>query len=105
MNPVFKNLSKHSKNNRESLEGKILSLIREYRKLSQLEVAQALGLKKAEIDHLENGRKFYNNNDIEMFLNLYEVSMNDFNEMKTFKTFNKSITDNYLLPKYPNKTK
>lgn len=49
-------IGKHTHNDRESLEGKLLSFIREYRKLSQLEVAEKLGKKnsrKSLFDELE----------------------------------------------------
>ena len=44
-------IGKHTHNDRESLEGKLLSFIREYRKLSQLEVAEKLGIKKTVVNH------------------------------------------------------
>lgn len=92
-----KNQGKHANNNRESLEGQILSFIREYRKLSQLEVAEKLGIKKAMIDHLENGRKFYTSEDITLFLNCYEVSSADFANLLSMKTLKKTVVNYYLM--------
>lgn len=91
------NKSKHSNNNRESLEGKVLSFIREYRKLSQLDVAEKLSLKKAVIDHLENGRKFYTKDDINLFLNCYKVSLEDFNHLLNMKILKKTAVTHYLM--------
>lgn len=88
---------KHAHNNRESLEGKLLSFIREYRKLSQLEVAERLEMKKAVIDHLENGRKFYTPEDIQLFLNCYGVSINDFSILLNMKNLKKTAVNHYLM--------
>lgn len=88
---------KHAHNNRESLEGKLLSFIREYRKLSQAEVAEKLGMKKAVIDHLENGRKFYTQEEINLFLNCYSVSPTDFSNLLNMKNLKKTVVSHYLM--------
>ena len=88
---------KHANNNRESLEGKVLALIREYRKLSQLEVAEGLGIKKATIDHFENGRKFYTSEDIHLFLNYYNISQDDFNHLLKMQNLKKTTLNHYLM--------
>lgn len=96
---------KHASNNRESLEGKLLAFIREYRKLSQVEVAEKLEIKKATIDHLENGRKFYTPDDINLFLNCYEVSFTDFTNLLSMKMLKKTAVNYYLMNRYEEKRK
>lgn len=90
-------LGKHSHNNRESKEGSILRLIREYKKLSLNDVAQRLSLKVAEVDHFENGRKFYTQEDIQKFLECYEISNDDFNSLKNLKIINKILINHFLM--------
>lgn len=88
---------KHANNNRESLEGKVLTFIREYRKLSQAQVAEQIQIKKAIIDHFENGRKFYTPTDIEMFLNCYNVQKSDFDNLLAMKNLTKVTVNFYLM--------
>ena len=90
-------LGKHSHNNRESKEGNILRLIREYKKLSLNDVAQRLSLKVAEVDHFENGRKFYTQEDIQKFLECYEISNDDFSSLKNLKIINKILINHFLM--------
>ena len=90
-------LGKHSHNNRESKEGSILRLIREYKKLSLNDVAQRLSLKVAEVDHFENGRKFYTQEDIQKFLECYEISNDDFSSLKNLKIINKILINHFLM--------
>lgn len=93
-NPV---LGKHSHNNRESREGQILRFIREARKLSLKEVAQKLNLKSLDIDHFENGRKFYSSQDIEKFLECYEFSFENFKSLLERKIINKQMVNHFLM--------
>lgn len=90
-------LGKHSHNNRESREGMILRLVREFKKLSLLDVATKLNLKAASVDHFENGRKFYTENDLEIFLTFYQLDKKDFETLLNVKIINKSIINNYLM--------
>lgn len=90
-------LGKHSHNNRESKEGSILRIIREYKKLSLNDVAQRLNLKVAEVDHFENGRKFYTQEDIQKFLECYEISNDDFSSLKNLKIINKILINHFLM--------
>ena len=92
-------LGKHSHNNRESKEGTLLRLIREFKKLSLNDVAQKLNLKVAEVDHFENGRKFYTEEDIQMFLASYDVSRDDFNSLLNLKIINKVLVNHFLMQK------
>ncbi len=90
-------LGKHSHNNRESLEGLTLRLIRESMKLSLKDVALKMNLKVAEIDHFENGRKFYTEDDIARFLVCYNFSLENFKAVMALKPFNKQIVNHYLM--------
>lgn len=90
-------LGKHSHNNRESLEGGTLRLIRESQKLSLKDVALKMNLKVAEIDHFENGRKFYSEDDIAKFLNCYGFSQENFKAVMALRPFNKQIVNHYLM--------
>ena len=67
-------LGKHSHNNRESLEGTAMRLLREYKKLSLIDVGLKMNMKAAVVDHFENGRKFYTTDDITKFLECYDFS-------------------------------
>jgi transcriptional regulator with XRE-family HTH domain len=90
-------LGKHSHNNRESLEGQTLRLIRESLKLSLKDVALKMNLKVAEIDHFENGRKFYTEDDILKFLSCYNFSLEDFKATMALKPYNKQIVNHFLM--------
>lgn len=89
-------LGKHSHNNRESLEGMALRLIRESKKLSLKDVAQKLTLKVAVIDHFENGRKFYTDDDIQLFLKCYDLTPDDFKALIGIKPLNKQKVNHFL---------
>lgn len=90
-------LGKHSHNNRESLEGAALRLIRESKKLSLKDVALKMNLKVAEVDHFENGRKFYTEEDISKFLQCYDFNLEDFKAILELKPFNKQIVNHFLM--------
>lgn len=90
-------LGKHSHNNRESLEGMTLRLIRESKKLSLKDVAEKMNLKVAVIDHFENGRKFYTEEDIQDFLKCYEFTLENFKSLMEIKPLNKQIVNHYLM--------
>lgn len=90
-------IGKHVHNNRESKEGQVLRFIREVRKLSLKDVAEKIQLKAMDIDHYENGRRFYSPEEIEMFLNLYQVKKEDFNALLSMKVINKQIVNHYMI--------
>lgn len=90
-------IGKHVHNNRESKEGEVLRFIREVRKLSLKEVADQTSLKAMDIDHYENGRRFYTAEDIEMFLNLYQFGKDDFQALLALKVVNKQIVNHYII--------
>lgn len=92
-NPI---LGKHSHNNRESREGQVLRFIREARKLSQKDVAAKMNLKTLDIDHFENGRKFYTEDDINNFLQCYEFKKEDFKSLLNLKTLNKQLVNHFM---------
>lgn len=89
-------MGKHSHNNRESKEGMVLRMVREARKLSLKDVAVKLNLKSLEVDHFENGRKFYTAGDIEMFLACYDLKKDDFDAIMKMKVLNKQLLNHYL---------
>lgn len=84
-------------NIRESKEGQILRLIREFKKLSLKDVATKLNLKVADINHLENGRKFYTAQDIDLFLACYEISKEDFETLMSYKIINKILVNHFFI--------
>ncbi len=90
-------IGKHVHNNRESKEGQVLRLIRENRKLSLLDVATKINLKAMDIDHYENGRRFYTPEEIEMFLGLYNFKKEDFTALMNLKMINKQIVNHYII--------
>lgn len=92
-------LGKHSHNNRESKEGTALRFIRESKKYSLKDIAAKLNLKVADIDHFENGRKFYTTTDIDKFLECYEFSRVDFDDMMKLKVLNKQLVNHFLANK------
>ncbi len=93
-NPI---LGKHSHNNRESREGQILRFVREVRKLSLKEVAAKMNLKTLDIDHFENGRKFYTDEDVNKFLECYEFKKEDFKTLLNLKVLNKQLVNHFII--------
>jgi transcriptional regulator with XRE-family HTH domain len=89
-------LGKHSHNNRDSKEGQVLRFIREARKLSLTEVASKLNIKSLEIDHFENGRKFYTESEVEKFLQCYNFSKKDFATLMELKILNKQLVNHFI---------
>ena len=90
-------LGKHSHNNRESREGQILRLIREIRKLSQLDVAAKMNVKALDVDHYENGRKFYTEAEVESFLKCYDFKKENFQALMNLKIINKQLVNHFIL--------
>jgi transcriptional regulator with XRE-family HTH domain len=90
-------LGKHSHNNRESREGQALRFIREAKKLSLKDVAALTNLKVADIDHFENGRKFYVSEDVNKFLLCYDFSQENFKALMELKVLNKQLVNHFLL--------
>lgn len=89
-------LGKHSHNNRESKEGQVLRFIREARKLSLTDVAAKINIKALDIDHFENGRKFYKEEDVHMFLKCYNFKIEDFKTLMNMKVLNKQIVNHFI---------
>lgn len=89
-------LGKHSHNNRESKLGEVLRYIREAKKLSQKDVAQKLNLKALDIDHFENGRKFYTQEDVDTFLKCYEINHENFKILIDLKILNRQLVNHFL---------
>lgn len=90
-------LGKHSHNNRDSREGQVLRFVREARKLSLKDVAAKLNLKSLEIDHFENGRKFYTSEDVAKFLVCYDFSQENFKDIMALKVLNKQLVNHFLM--------
>lgn len=89
-------IGKHFHNNRESKEGQILRYIREVRKLSLKDVADKIQLKAIDVEHYENGRRFYTPEEIDMFLKMYEFNKEDFKSLLEMKMLNKQIVNHYV---------
>lgn len=89
-------LGKHSHNNRDSKEGQILRFVREARKLSLTDVSAKLNIKSLEIDHFENGRKFYSVEDVSKFLECYNFSKKDFDSLMELKILNKQLVNHFI---------
>ncbi|MBC7539499.1 MAG: helix-turn-helix transcriptional regulator [Bacteriovorax sp.] len=90
-------LGKHSHNNRDSREGQVLRYVREARKLSLKDVAAKLNLKSLDIDHFENGRKFYSPEDVSKFLVCYNFSADNFKDIMGLKVLNKLLVNHFLM--------
>lgn len=90
-------LGKHSHNNRDSREGQVLRFVREARKLSLKDVAAKLNLKSLDIDHFENGRKFYASEDVDKFLTCYNFSQENFKAIMALKVLNKQLVNHFLM--------
>lgn len=90
-------IGKHAHNNRESKEGQVLRYIREHRKLSLKDTAEKINLKAQDVDHFENGRRFYKASDIEMFLKIYEFEMSHFKAILEMKLLNRSTFNLYVI--------
>jgi transcriptional regulator with XRE-family HTH domain len=88
---------RNSHNNKDSRAGTILCYIREARKLSLKDAASLFKLKALEVDHLENGRRFYTEEEINMFLKGYEFSTKDFQSLMNFKFLSKQIVNHFIL--------
>lgn len=80
-----------------SLDGFILRLMREEKKLSLPNVAKMTGFKAAAIDHMENGKKIITEEDIKLFLNCYQFSLEVFNDLKAIKNLNKQSANLYFI--------
>lgn len=88
---------KHQHNNRESKVGEVLRFVREHRKLSLKNVAEKTELKAQDVDHFENGRRFYSPEDIEMFLAVYQFPKEHFLALTEIKLLNRSIFNLYVI--------
>jgi len=84
-------------NGTQSKEGQLLRFIREVRKLSLKDVAAKIQMKALEVDHLENGRRFYTPEEIDLFLATYQFPKENFNELLALKILNKQIVNHYFI--------
>ncbi len=90
-------IGKHAHYNRESKEGQILRFVREARKLSLKDVADKINLKAMNIDHYENGRRFYTPEEIDMFLKIYDFDHEHFKVLLEMKLLNRAIFNLYVI--------
>lgn len=90
-------IGKHVHNNRESREGELLRYIREARHLSLKDVAAKIKMKTVDVDHFENGRRFYTPEDIANFLSLYNVTKDDFESLLKLKVLSKQIINHIMI--------
>ena len=54
-------------------------------------------MKAQVIDHFENGRKYYSEEDIIMFLKNYSFSQENFKSLLNFKILNKQLVNHFIL--------
>jgi hypothetical protein len=71
--------------------------MREKRKLTILCVGKEIGIKPKVVDHMESGRKPVSDEEITLFLNLYNFSIYQFNEMLKLKPLTKQAANHYFL--------
>ena len=71
--------------------------MREKRKLTLLHVGAKLGIKPKTIDHIEHGRKVISKEDIDLFLGIYDFSLEIFEQMLELKPINKQTTNLFFL--------
>ena len=90
-------IGKHIHNNRESREGELFRYIREARHLSLKDVAVKIKMKTIDVDHFENGRRFYTQEDIKIFLDIYTVSEKDFELLLKLKVLSKQIVNHIMI--------
>jgi transcriptional regulator with XRE-family HTH domain len=90
------NLSKIPSNT-QSPQSLVLRFMREKRKLTVLFVGKEIGMKPKNVDHVENGRKILTADETLLFLNLYNYSLETFNEMLEIKPLNKRAANHYFL--------
>lgn len=85
------------KSSYQSQESLVLKFMREQKKLTLLFVGHKLGIKPKIIDHIENGRKTIQNEEILCFLDCYGFSQDTFNEMIKIKPLTKQAANHYFL--------
>ena len=85
------------KSNTQSPESLILRFMREKRKLTLLFVGHKLKIKPKIIDHIEQGRRVPTEQEVTLFLELYDYSFEVFNEMKKIKPLTKQAANHYFL--------
>ncbi len=73
--------------------------MREARKLSLKDVAEKIQMKSMDVDHFENGRRFYTPEEITMFLKLYKFKPEDFQALMNLKILNKQIVNHLIVTK------
>ena len=81
----------------QSPQSLVLRFMREKRQLTILAVGKKVGIKPKTVDHMENGRRFPTEEEITLFLNVYEFSLDVYNEMLLLKPLNKQMANHYFL--------
>ncbi len=81
----------------KSQKGLILRFMREERKLSLPAAGKMLGMKASVIDHLENGNKPFEENEIEKFLLCYKFSKETFSDLIKENILSKHAANLYFL--------
>ena len=79
------------------LLSELVHLVIEKRQLSLVSVAKKIGIKAEIIDHMENGRRIITDEEIQIFLEHYNYSLEVFNEMLKIKPLTKNTTNHYFL--------
>jgi hypothetical protein len=71
--------------------------MREKRKLTILFVGKEIGIKPKIVDHMESGRRAVTDKEIILFLNLYNFSIEVYEELIKIKGLNKQSANHYFL--------
>lgn len=85
--------------NSQSPHSLVLRFMREKRKLTILYVGNTIGIKPKDVDHIENGRRIVTDKEISLFLDLYNYTIENFNEMIKIKPLTKQSANHYFLIK------
>ncbi len=85
------------KSNSPSPHSLVLRFMREKRQLTLLFVGKKVGIKPKIIDHIENGRRIITDEEILLFLDCYNYSLEVFTEMLKMKPLTKRAANHYFL--------
>ena len=86
-----------SKSKFQGPESLVLRFMREKRKLTLLFVGKEVGIKPKIIDHMEQGRRIITDEELHLFLDCYNFSLEIFDEMIKIKPLTKQAANHYFL--------
>ena len=81
----------------QSPQSLVLRFMRKKRKLTILFVGKEIGIKPKIVDHMESGRRAVTDKEIILFLNLYNFSIEVYEELIKIKGLNKQSANHYFL--------